>query len=264
MKTLSFNKMGNFGRLGNAMFQYAVVLGLARKTGHSPTCNISAIPLFSDCFKLGSVEDCSSEPDLVLSEDGFGYSDMEKTLSPAASIDLRGYFQSEKYFKHIEDEIRQNFKFKKHIKDLAEKKLPDTKCVSVHIRRGDYTNLSEYHHNQSLDYYHNALDMFGGCVPVFFSDDIEWCRDNFSDVDKSIFVENESSLNLSPKKNSDISAYIDMCAMSMCDSHIITNSSFSWWGSWLGKGKTVAPKKWFGPKGPKNWSDIYVEGWHIL
>ena len=57
--------------------------------------------------------------------------------------------------------------------------------------------------------------------------------------------------------------FVDMCMMSLCDGHIIANSSFSWWGAWIGQGKTVAPKKWFGSEGPKNWSDVYCKDWII-
>jgi len=52
--------------------------------------------------------------------------------------------------------------------------------------------------------------------------------------------------------------------MSWCNGHIIANSSFSWWGSYLGGSTTVAPKNWFGPKGPQDWSDIYREGWILV
>ena len=52
MTTVSFNMFGNYGRLGNAMFQYAATLGSARSSGHTPVCNISAIPLFSSVLNL--------------------------------------------------------------------------------------------------------------------------------------------------------------------------------------------------------------------
>jgi len=58
-----------------------------------------------------------------------------------------------------------------------------------------------------------------------------------------------------------------MCLMTMCDYHIIANSSFSWWGAWLSESKKViAPSQWFGAAQgmPKNWSDIYCKDWIIL
>ncbi len=56
---------------------------------------------------------------------------------------------------------------------------------------------------------------------------------------------------------------IDLYIMSLCSGNIIANSSFSWWAAALGKSDrtVVAPKQWFGPDGPKNWQDIYMEGW---
>jgi hypothetical protein len=58
--------------------------------------------------------------------------------------------------------------------------------------------------------------------------------------------------------------YLDLKIMTMCDHHIIANSSYSWWGAWMnpreGK-KVIAPKKWFGPLLQKNTENIYCEGW---
>ena len=73
-------------------------------------------------------------------------------------------------------------------------------------------------------------------IPVIvFSDDCDWCntQELFSD-DRFMISENNST-------------DADLCLMSLCDYHIIANSSFSWWGAWLAKSKKVyAPKNWFG------------------
>ena len=248
------------------MFQYATVLGAAKKSGHVPFCNISGIPLFSECFDLGSVENGQVEPELILNERGFEYQEIVHNLPVDKSIDIRGYFQTEKYFKCVENEVRQDFTFKEHIRNKAIDKIPEDVCVSVHIRRSDYVNLQDYHFNQTTDYYYKALEHFPDHRPVFFSDDIAWCKEQFSGVKNDpIFVENEETLNTSAAHNSDISGYIDMCAMSFCNDHIIANSSFSWWGAWLGQGRVVAPSNWFGPKEAwKNHKDVYCEGWIVL
>jgi len=53
--------------------------------------------------------------------------------------------------------------------------------------------------------------------------------------------------------------------MSMCDDFIIANSSFSWWGAWLGnKGEVVAPKQWFGKGLDHDTKDLYCSNWRIL
>ena len=64
------------------------------------------------------------------------------------------------------------------------------------------------------------------------------------------------------------SAEEDLQRMSLCDHHIIANSSFSWWGAWLNPNKhkrVIAPKKWLGVAyGNYDMSDIYPPGWTIL
>jgi hypothetical protein len=254
MAYLSYNNIGNFGRLGNQMFQYASLLGLANETGHKPIANLSNSNL-QDCFELGSVEDKVNEsPQSLIQETDFSYSPSYATgLDPHINIDLLGYFQSSKYFDeyNTEAEVKSNFTFKEEIREKAGEKLPDGVLVSIHIRRTDYVKLSEFHTNQPLEYYEKGMDEFKNYRPVVFSDDIEWCKDNLSFLDEdTVYMDNDQ--------------YTDLCLMSWCNGHIIANSSFSWWGAYLGGGKTVAPKNWFGPKGPKNWQDIYCKEWRTI
>tara|TARA_R110002096_G_scaffold420317_1_gene625326 strand:+ start:63 stop:860 length:798 start_codon:yes stop_codon:yes gene_type:complete len=265
MKTISFNLLGNYGRLGNSMFQCAAVIGSAKHSGHEPVCNISNIPLIKECFELEHIRDGITDPDFFVYEDDDGtYVNETEDFPPQYSIDLRGYFQTEKYFRNAKNEVRENFSFKQHIRDIAINKIPEDVCVSVHVRRGDYVSLTDHHPTQPVEYYREALSLFPNHRPVFFSDDIAWCKENFSDIPGAIFTENENTLNLSAALNSDISGYVDMCAMSFCNDHIIANSSFSWWGAWLGQGNVVAPKNWFGPAITKNSNDICPDHWTLI
>jgi hypothetical protein len=127
--------------------------------------------------------------------------------------------------------------------------------LSLHIRRGDFLVNSANHHNLGLDYYEKALAEFPMEVPVLiFSDDPEWCSNQelFAD-DRFLVAEGNSP-------------YVDMCLMSLCEGHIIANSSFSWWGAWLANSKyVVAPSKWFGPNNAHlDIKDLYLENWVVL
>ena len=85
------------------------------------------------------------------------------------------------------------------------------------------------------------------------SDDINWCKENLKG-DNIIFIEDEPD-------------YVDLWLMSLCEHNIITNSSFSWWGSWLNKYQdkiVIAPKVWFGANKNLNPKDIYCEEWILI
>ena len=249
-KNLSFNSLGGYGRLGNQMFQYAAVYSAAKTLGMSPTANLSSSTI-KDCFVLGGVEDKVVQPDAIYKESDFAYDGILKTVPNDMNIDVVGYFQSEKNFLEHKTQIKGQFEFKDEVRESALEKLPDGVLVSVHVRRGDYVQLSETHTNQGEKYYKEAIERFKDHRPVVFSDDIEWCKNEMKWLDNDpVFMDNDQ--------------YADLCLMSNCNTHIIANSSFSWWAAWLSGGQTVAPKKWFGQQGPENWSDIYCEGWETL
>ena len=63
-------------------------------------------------------------------------------------------------------------------------------------------------------------------------------------------------------KNDEI---LDFTLITMCKNVIISNSSFSWWGSWLANSKkTVAPKNWFGMPLSHDTKDLYRQGWIVI
>lgn len=161
---------------------------------------------------------------------------------------LKGYWQSEKYFLKIAEQIRKDFIFRAELEgpniDLA-KQIIRTNAVSLHVRRGDYANNPKTiatHGICSLNYYRAAIQHISDLIkePFFFifSDDMDWVKDNLKMNFPCQYVD----------YNQGVGSYNDMRLMSMCRHHIIANSSFSWWGAWLNPSPdkiVVAPKRWF-------------------
>jgi hypothetical protein len=154
---------------------------------------------------------------------------------------MDGYFQNPQFFNVYKDKILDLFKLNdnqnKVIDDLYNKLVSlnqTTKIsVSIHVRRGDYLKLQHCHPVQDMSYFIKSIETIHNKVGtdlvfLIFSDDIEWCRNNFSKLDISCIYVNESSNQL-PKD------VIDMYLMSKCDHNIISNSSFSWWGAYMNK-----------------------------
>lgn len=180
------------------------------------------------------------------------------------SIILNGYYQHEKYFLKIKNEINNDFNFlskkikNKNILDM----MKNNNSIALHIRRGDYIKDSstyEKHGVCDLSFYDQAINYFSKNNPYFFifSDDIEWCKNNISINGKFIFVSDICS--------SDIEEFL---LMQNCKNFIISNSTFSWWAAWLATNNTkiiICPKNWFKDERlntlskeliPKNWLRI--------
>lgn len=264
---LAFNYLGQLGRLGNQMFQFAATKGIARRRGYDfciPNHDVvindpygfkMRIELF-DPFEMTNVDDRNIKildrgyaP--VAQEKHFHFDENLFNMCPD-EISLAGFFQSEKYFKHIEDEIREDFTFKNHILDPCEAMINSIgDAIGLHIRRTDYLQ-NPNHDVLGLDYYQKALQKFDEDIPVvIFSDSVEWCKE------QEIFSSDRFTISESDNP------YIDMCLMSLCKYHIIANSSFSWWAAWLSNSKKViAPSYWFGEgNSDKNLKDLIPERW---
>lgn len=185
------------------------------------------------------------------------------------NIYLAGYWQSEKYLKDIEDIIRKEFTVKEPIsgKNLElEELIKSCQSVSLHVRRGDYVDdpkINKVHGICSLEYYQTAIQKMIEYMPMshffVFSDDPEWAKNNLQVPHPIIFVDH----------NGPEAAYEDLRLITLCQNHIIANSSFSWWGAWLCLNINkivIAPTKWFGEEVIKNryLGDLYPEGWHRL
>ena len=281
------------GGLGNQMFQYAFGRTLAKRLGvelklelTDHTLNIHNGFELDRIFNIHAKE--SSQADLkvvmglqrfrivrkamkilplikplkspVAYEPHFHFAPQMLTLPDNSYV--YGYWQSEKYFSEIENEIRSDFSFKlplsKPNANLAEM-MSLTNSVSLHVRRNDFANnlaINATHGLCSLEYYQAAIQYIAKRVecPHFFiySDDMTWVRNNLK-VDFPLqHVEH----------NYGIESYNDMRLISMCKHHIIANSSFSWWGAWLNPNSNaivIAPKRWLA--NDANTQDLTPQRW---
>jgi len=179
------------------------------------------------------------------------------------NVYLHGYWQSELYFKDIEDTIRNDFSFKSAPfgSNLSLiKRLVSKESVAIHFRRGDYDSnplAAGYHGYPGHSYYYNAMKIISDmCMrPRFyvFSDDPEWVkREIVFPIDVEYVTHNLSK-----------DSYEDLRLMTNCKHVILANSSFSWWGGWLGSNPdriVIAPKRWFAGK-PSSAADIIPSRW---
>lgn len=245
------------------MFQYAMIVGMSVKHNR-PFCiphedvfgKHYYIPLRSniyDAFNINPTKGISSFP--TITQRFFEFDEELFNNPPTQNVNFVGYFQTEKWFAHCKPTIRQEFTFKDQYSTLAEemRRQISGEVISLHVRRTDYVN-NKNHECVGLDYYEKALkEVPDNLKVIIFTDDAEWVKSQPLFPDERFFV---SEINC---------PYTDMSLMSKCDYHIITNSSYSWWGAWLSSSKkVVAPRPWFGPNLNHNTKDIYCDGWTII
>jgi len=190
--------------------------------------------------------------------------------------ELVGFWQSEKYFDNAKDEVRKwiNLPFVEGYRDY----------VSIHVRRGDYTQHSGSFPPITAEYILRAMQIFLDEKPlqkfIVFSDDIQWCIENIKlhtmisgnetqDEIKSIQSLMDAMVEFSEGRNE----WEDLSIMASCGHNIIANSSFSWWGAWLNTNPNkivISPSckrgNWFGMEAgvkhdcvdliPKEWIQI--------
>lgn len=211
--TLSFSKLGTYGRFGNQLFQISGVLGLAEKHGAK-----AAFPEwpYEDYFVNPIPHGPQNEN--IVKEKEYNYHEWELP----GSCDILGYFQSEKYFPKNTNPFVFNKWFIEQVKEKVPYNLFDKDVILIQIRRTDYVMDSNYF-QVPITYYIKALQKFfpdwRNMQLAFVSDDIAYCKVHFEFLPNTYFFE-----------GSDVE---QMAFMSMCDHFIIANSSFGWWGSWL-------------------------------
>jgi len=246
---LGFNSLGKLGRLGNQMFQYAALRGIAAKIGVNwciPPSDFSNEWNTHQLFKTFALANLTCDRIKLLDrghaptvEEKFFHFDPSLLMACPDHTSLHGYFQSELWFAHIAASIKEDFTFLPAIVEQGQCQMTSWQNpVALHVRRTDYITNSANHPVLPLDYYQRAIN----CYPadrqiVIFSDDPAWCaqQQQFQATRFIISGVNDNR--------------VDLYLMTQCSDYIIANSSFSWWGAWLSSNtnkKVIAPKIWFG------------------
>ncbi len=284
------------GGLGNQMFQYAAGRRLAEINGANLKLDIGAFKNYAlRKYELGVFNICEQfatkrEIDLLtLERSGIINKAVDRLIKRQAkrkasyitenqphfdpeiltlpdNVYLDGYWQSEKYFIDIEDTIRKEFTIK-IVQDSKNKKtaehIIDSESVSIHVRRGDYVSneVTRQHHGTCpIEYYHAAIDIIAKKIkdPHFFvfSDEPEWSREKLVLDYSATYVAH----------NNEENSYEDLRLISLCNHHIIANSTFSWWGAWLSpypEKIVIAPRKWFNRE-DRDIKDLFPQKWVII
>ena len=257
---ITSSRIGRYGNLCNSMFQFAAVIGMAKKTGYGyaipqhetyyePNYGCMNTSIFDGFDIIAPTIDQESFKEV---EFPFHYVDDEVD----DFTDMKGFFQTERYFENAIEEVREQFKFKQSVIDgLDLSNYPDpSKCTSLHVRLGDYMKKRHFHPVQPARYWVQAMEAAAQDNVVIFSDDIDLAKKMFG---------RDSRLTYSREQDPFQALY----HMSLCKNNIICNSTFSWWSAWLGEANTVdkvivAPKLWFGEgHSSLNSDDIIPDRW---
>jgi hypothetical protein len=281
--------VGLSGGLGNQMFQYAAGRSLALRLGLPLVLDLSWFVGRSDRkfalapFRIEAEQrtQCSWLPPRgqtiisrlsrrwlprimdvpVWREPHFHYSTEFAALS--GPVFLEGYWQSERYFREIRSQLRQEFSLRVPLPPDTAKLLEEIAvcdAICVHVRRGDYLSNpipAQVHGTCSIDYYYAGVSEL--CQGLerprcfVFSDDPAWVRASFAFDCPMTMVD----------VNGPLDAHLDLTLMAACGHFLIANSSLSWWGAWLGDSigkKVIAPARWFFTA-DKDTQDLLPESW---
>ncbi|KAK2148802.1 hypothetical protein LSH36_482g02065 [Paralvinella palmiformis] len=236
------------GRLGNAMFEYSALYGLANLTNRIPVLNPDFRDLAAIFHLLVPVREKTLQLKVQYNQRDFVETyDVAETVRTlfALPVDVKlfGFFQYFRYFSHVDKEIRKQFTFRdsiqrrvRHFFSETFTKADESVKVGIHVRRTDLSMknwISFGFGPPPASYFENAMNYFRKRYKnvrfILCSDDLLWSSQHIRAGDVT-FVENR------PPE-------VDMAILASCDHVIIGNGSFGWWVSWLCRGVTVRYKR---------------------
>lgn len=254
------------GGFGNILFNYMIGYSLSKKYGlklvFTKNTNVNRRPMsryvmFKNC-KYINLDNQIKKSAQTIKENSHQYT-LVKITNPNKNYILDGYFQSFKYSVGYIHEIKKalfsnHSEYPKLQKTYAELK-GDKKTILLHIRRGDYLQLQQFHPIQSDEYYRQSLENIitkirEDYVILVFSDDIPF-------VSKWTLLEKYSHKIVDIPNPEEC-----FMLMTMCDHFVLANSTFSLLAYYFRDALNAyayAPKRWFGPKGPKHKMEDLLE-----
>lgn len=255
---ISFPKLGNYGRLGNQLFQYAFLRATAQRLGvqfYCPTWDGDSI------FSLDDGNERAATPLNILhfydQAPEAGYT--SSALEIRDGTEIQGYFQSEKYYPDP-GKVRSWYTFRPEIIQASQAyaKFTDQGCASISLRLDDdYSATRVFLPLYPVSYYESALNLTATTAPTLvLADRIDRAKEFLRPLRgrEFIFVEGLSG----PEQ---------IYLMTQCRTNIVTNSTFAWWGAWLNSTinrKVVAAREWCRPGIPIQIEGILCDDWILL
>lgn len=244
------------GRLGNQLFQIASTIGLAAQYGH----DVVFPPWkYSEYFQnpwpssVDIIQEWQAVPEAHFHYDDRGF------MPGRGNYDIDGWRQSLRYWESDEELVRKRFTFEKSFLEKIRKRFKkalNRPAIAISVRRGDFVDNPNYAQLPASYYYMALLEEFPDWQDyniILFSDDIPYCKIHFEGLPGVHFA-----------NGTDIE---QLCLMSQCQHFIVSNSTFSWWGAYLGEKdgtKVVRPVRNFGPKQAYlSERDYWPERWHV-
>jgi Glycosyl transferase family 11 len=253
---ISFSKLGNYGRLGNQLFQYAFLRVTAQRletTFFCPAWEGEQIfdlqdAAFRAAAPTGILHHFDSAP-----EGGF----CQRALEIADHSEIQGYFQSEKYYPD-KSLVKSWYSFRPELAQSVDSLFPPSlleNAVSISLRLDqDYAKTREYFPLYPPSYYRRGLQRATTAGPVLvFADRPDLAKTFVATV---VGADCRVVEGLNPQQQ--------LYLMTRCRANVITNSTFAWWGAWLNPRAdriVVAPSAWCRPGVPNGIADILPDDW---